>query len=82
MKDDITRRASVKAAKRMSGAIGRLKVAIPFGPDTVQMNESELAASLKKSPGDVIMQFIDQLGSERALDIMRKQRGNKETNQA
>ena len=77
MKDDITRRASIKAASRMSGAIGRLKVAIPFGPDTVQMNENELAKRLSKSPGDVITQFIDQLGEERALDIMRKQRGNK-----
>lgn len=73
MKDDITRRASLKAARRMSGAIGLLKVAIPFGPDTVQMNENELATRLKKSPGDVIMQFIDQLGEERALEIMRKQ---------
>lgn len=74
MKDDITRRASIKAAARMSGAISRLKAAVPFGPETVQMNENELAARLKKSPGDVIAQFIDQLGQERALDIMRKQR--------
>ena len=77
-KDDMTRRMTVKVAKRLNKVLVRLNNKMPLGPDQVEMTDTELRRNLKQAKSDTLVQFIEQLGSEGIMSILKEQQSGTE----
>lgn len=74
-KKDITRRAVERVAQRMSRALDIVKATIPYGPERVQMSPSELQSKLRNARGETLLRYMDLLGEDAIMEIVRQRRG-------
>ena len=71
MERDITGRAVQQSAKVVGRVMERVQNKVPLGPGRVKMSRSELRQELSKARGRSMWQFIDMLGDEEVLNILR-----------
>ena len=68
---DRTRRAVEGAAARGLTVLERFKDVVPLGPTQVKMSSREIKTNLKQAKGDEMTKFIETLGAERILELLR-----------
>ena len=68
---DRTRRAVEGAAARGLTVLARFKDVVPLGPTQVKMSSREIKTNLKQAKGDEMTKFIEPLGAERILALLR-----------
>jgi hypothetical protein len=70
-KEDVTRRAVVRAATVVSQVVARLNDVIPLGPERVEMTRSELVKQVHTTPSRGLMQnIIREVGEEEAFKVL------------
>ena len=71
---DFTRDAVERATKMTTLGLERLQLLIPFGPNSVQMTDSEIQQNLRRPNADKIATFIDLIGQEETMEILQRNR--------
>ncbi len=72
MKQDITGRASQRAAKIIQNAINRFTSDVmPLGPTKAELSHTDSRAALNRMTGDERVELSRMIGEERMLELMK-----------
>lgn len=75
-KEDVSRRAVIKAASRLGRALELVRTRVPYGPRHVHMSPSELQRALRTNRASKVMEFMDLLDNEDLMNILRERNGS------
>jgi len=75
-KQDISRRAVLKAADRLGRAVELVRNQVPYGPRFVHMKPSELKRTLERNRADKVLEFMDLMGQDETMNVLRERNGN------
>lgn len=73
MKDDMSRRAVLKAADRVGRTLELIQKMLPYGPTKVQMSEGEYKDALREADTRTLQRMLEEQGTQSpAMDIIRE----------